>query len=86
MSANASDGGVPTCNFCGKKDHLESKCWKKHGKPNKERYLRKCWVCGSTEYVKKDCPKHKKKGDNGDTVGFRWVVGKWDFSGNGVVR
>ena len=68
-SAKVSDGGVPTCKFCGKKGHLESKCWKKHGKPDNEKFLRKCWVCGSTEHVKKDCPKHKKKGDNGDAVG-----------------
>ena len=42
--------------------------FKKHGKPEKEMYHRKCWVCGSTEHVKNDCPKHKNKGDNGDAV------------------
>jgi len=51
MNASTSDGGVPTCKFCGKKGYLE--CWKKHGKPEKEKYLRKCWLCGSTEHNKK---------------------------------
>jgi len=68
MNASTSDGGIPTCKLYGEKGHLESECWKKHGKPEKEMYLRKCWVCGSTEHVKNDCPKHKNKGDNGDAV------------------
>ena len=66
MNASTRDGGVPTCKLCDKNGHLESKCWKKHGKPEKEKYLRKCWVCGSTEHVKKDCPKRKNKGGNGE--------------------
>jgi len=28
MNVSTSDGGVPTCKFCGKKGHLENKCWK----------------------------------------------------------
>jgi len=68
MNLSTSDGGVPTCKFCVKKGHLENKCWKKHGKLEQEKYLRKCWLCGSTEHVKKECPKNKKNGGNGDAV------------------
>jgi len=65
---NANTSRVPTCGFCGRKGHSENKCWKKHGKPEEEKYVRRCWICGSTEHVKKECPKNKKNGGYGDAV------------------
>jgi len=65
---NANTSHVPTCGFCGRKGHSENKCWKKHGKPEKEKYVPRCWICRSTEHVKKKCPKNKKNRSNGDAV------------------
>jgi hypothetical protein len=60
MILNTNTGKV--CTFCSKKGHLESQCWKKHGKPSKTKSDgRKCWICESTDHVKKDCPKKKNK-------------------------
>ena len=64
MILNTNSGGK-VCTFCGKQGHLESQCWKKHGKPSKFKSdgkdPRRCWICGSADHVKKDCPKKKKK-------------------------
>jgi len=65
---NANTSHVPTCGFCGRKGHTENKCWKKHGKPEKEKYIPRCWIYGSTEHVKKECPKNKKNRGNADAV------------------
>ncbi len=68
LITNANTSHVPTCGFCGRKGHSENKCWKKHGKPEKEKYVPRCWICGSTEHLKKECPEYKKNRGNGDAV------------------
>ena len=61
---NTNKNGGKICTHCHKKGHLESECWQKHGKPSKTGSTnsneRKCWKCGSTKHLKKDCPQRKK--------------------------
>ena len=53
---------VKKCTYCGKEGHEEHECWKKHGKFNssKSDKKRKCWICGSTDHVKKSALKEKE--------------------------
>ena len=38
------------CNWCGRRGHLEDRCWEKLGA---------CIICGSTSHVKEQCPKYE---------------------------
>ena len=48
-----------TCDYCDRKNHVESECRKKKadtkGNHEKPEAKRKCWKCGSEEHIARDC-------------------------------
>ena len=80
------------CNYCQKSGHKWKDCFKrkndiKNGKLKEEsssntdsgeKGSRKCWLCGGNHF-KKECPKYKKGGNNGEVNALNHVFGEGLF-------
>ena len=46
------------CDYCDGKNHTEANCWKKRNaakEPGKSESKRRCWKCGSTDHLSREC-------------------------------